>query len=240
MINNETEVKVLKVVKDPQLSLKRFSQYIVATQAGKMRIVEGSKYPGDYIPRFYEMARKVICDFFSANFEDHGVYYEEFKRQAVVFRKEATAYESNRDPYKNRMCSADGLDQMTAMSTVLAPILDRYILNSNLTQRRSSITRSGLKIGAMADMLLFDNAGATQVGFLKFNFTKKVLSKNEAATMLFVLGKYFEKQGLELDPQACFLVDVFAWRVYVAANQPNIEQLADAACMEVVRTWDLV
>ncbi|MCY1528852.1 hypothetical protein D9M68_639730 [compost metagenome] len=240
MIDDELEVKVIKVVKDPHLSLKRFSQYMVTTELGKRRIVESSKYPGDYIPRFYEMARKVICDVFSANFEDYNVYYDEFKRQSATLRKEAMTYPNNKDAHKNRMCSADGLDQIIAMSVHLDSILSSYILNSNLSQKKSSITRNGVKIGSMADILLFENAGATQVGFMKFNFTKKVLSKQEAKAMLFVLRKYFEKQEVVLNSKACFLIDVFAWRIYIASDLDDIEEQADIACLEIVKTWDLV
>ena len=123
MIADELEVKVIKVIKDPKLSLKQFSQYMIATELGKKRIMEKSKYPGDYIPKFYEMARKVICDIFSANFNDFDVYFDEFKRQASSFRKDAIAYPIDKDTHKNRTCSANGLDQIIAMSLHLNPIL---------------------------------------------------------------------------------------------------------------------
>lgn len=240
MIIDELEVKVIKIVKEPKMSLKRFSQYMVATEVGKKRIIEKSKYPGGYIPKFYEMARKVICDVFSANFEDFDVYFDEFKRQASTFKKDAIKYPSNKDPHKNRMCSASGLEQIIAMSIQLSPILTNYTLNSNLTQRKDSITKNGLKIGAMADMLLFENAGATQVGFLKFNFTKKALTKQEAITTISVLKAFFEKKGVKLDLSACFLIDAFAWRVYTASHQPDIKDSLNKACIEIVQAWDLI
>jgi hypothetical protein len=33
-----------------------------------LRILKGCKYPPDYIPRFYEMARKLVCELFEGNF----------------------------------------------------------------------------------------------------------------------------------------------------------------------------
>ena len=92
----------------------------------------------------------------------------------------------------------------------------------------------------MADMLLFENGGATQVGFLKFNFTKKALTKQEVNTTLCVLKAFFEKKGVNLDLNACFLIDAFAWRVYVASNQPDIKDSLNNACMEIVKAWDLI
>lgn len=240
MIEDEVEVKVKKVVKDPKLSLKRFSQYTVATENGKTSILKGCKYPGDYVPRFYEMARKLVCDIFSANFDDHDLYFDEFKKQAKVYREDAKAFPTNKDPYKNRVRSANGLDAIVAMSMHLNPILDKYTLNSNLTRRKDSITKNGVRIGAMADMLLFKDAGATQVGFLKFNFTTKKLKENEAKASLSVLRAFFEKQGIKLDLKSCFLVDVFAWRIYVAVDNPEIEKTVDKATFEIRDNWDLI
>ncbi|MES2427105.1 MAG: hypothetical protein V4560_09030 [Bacteroidota bacterium] len=240
MIEDELEVKVQRVVKDPKLSLKRFSQYTVATENGKTRILKGCKYPSDYVPRYYELARKLVCDIFSANNGEHELYFETFKQQAVVFRHEAKAFPPKRDGYKNRIYSANGLDAIDAMSIHLSPILSRYTLNSNLTHRKDSITKNGVRIGAMADMLLYKDSGGTKVGFVKFNFTAKKLKEDEAKAALFVLKTFFEKQGVKLDLKSCFLVDVFAWRIYTAYNQPVTEKIVDKATIEIRDTWDLI
>jgi len=240
MLEDEVEVKIKKVVKDPKLSLKRFSQYTVATENGKNSILKGCKYPGDYVPRFYEVARKLVCDIFSANIEEHEFYFGEFKKQAIVYRSEAKTFPTDKDPYKNRIRSANGLDAIVAMSAILTPILNRYVLNSNLTHRKDSITKNGVRIGAMADMLLFKDAGVTQVGFLKFNFTTKKLKEDEAKSALFVLRTFFEKKGIKLDLKSCFLIDVFAWRIYVASNNLEIEKTVDKASLEIRNNWDSI
>ena len=240
MLENELEVKVAKVVKDPKLSLKRFSQYIIATENGKKRILVGSKYPGDYVPRFYERARKLVCDIFSANVEDNDLYFEKFKSQAKVYRDEAIAFPINKDDYKNRVCSANGLDAIVAMSKLLEPILDKYIVNSNLTQRKDSITKNDVRIGAMADMLLFKDAGATQIGFLKLNFTAQKLKEDEAKATLLILKTFFEKRGIKLDLKSCFLIDVFAGRYYTASDNPEIERLIDKSSLEIRDNWDSI
>jgi hypothetical protein len=134
----------------------------------------------------------------------------------------------------------NGLDAIVAMSMLLTPILSRHILNSNLTRRKDSITKNGVRIGAMADMLLFKDAGATQVGFLKFNFTTKKLKEDEAKAALFVFRTFFEKKGIKLNLKRCFLVDVFAWRIYVASDNPEIEKIADKATIEIRDNWDLI
>jgi len=241
MLEDEVVVKIKKVVKDPRLSLKRFSQYTVATENGKTSILKGCKYPGDYVPRFYEMARKLVCDIFSANFKDHHeLYFEEFKKQALVYRNEAKAFPPKKDDYKNRIRSANGLDAIVAMSMLLAPILNKHTLNNNLSHRKDSITKNGVKIGAMADMLLSKDMGATQVGFIKFNFTAKKLKEDEAKAALFVLKTFFEKKEIKLDLKSCFLVDVFAWRIYVASDNPVIEKTVDKATIEIKHNWDLI
>jgi hypothetical protein len=240
MLEEEVEAKIQKVVKEPKLSLKRFSQYTVATEKGKINILKGCKYPGEYVPRFYEKARKLICDFFSANYNEHGLYFEEFKKQAIVYRNEAKAFPTNKDDYKNRVRSANGLDALVAMSMLLTPILSTYTLNSNLSHRKDSITKNGVRIGAMADMIVSADSGATQVGFIKFNFTAKKLKEDEVKASLFVLKTFFEKRGIQLDLKSCFLIDVFAWRIYVASNQSNMENTLDRTTVEIKNIWDLI
>ncbi|WP_257670498.1 hypothetical protein [Parapedobacter tibetensis] len=240
MVEEKVELKIIKVVAEPRLSLKRFSQYMVASERRKSSILRGCKYPGDYIPKFYEMARKLVCDTFAANFEDSDLYFEEFKKQAQVYRNEAKEYPENKDGYKNRIYSANGLNAICTMSSLLTPVLDKYTVNSNLTHRRDSITKNGVRIGAMADMLIYDDVGATQVGFLKFNFTAKKMSKVEADTMLFVLQEFFSKKGVKLNPKSCFIVDVFDSRIFTAASMSGIETDVDKNILEIRENWDLL
>lgn len=239
-VEDQAELKVQKVVRDPRLSLKQFSQYMAATELGKNGVLRKCKYPGDYIPRFYEMARKLICETFSANFEDHDLYFEEFERQASIFREEAKDYPENKDGFKNRVSSAKGLDEICSMAKLLSPILEGYVLDSNLSKRRDAITRNGVKIGAVADMLVSENGGATQVGFLKFNFTTKLLSKKEIGTMLHVLKQFFDRKDIKVDGRSCFLVDVFAGRIYTLAGIIDMEQDVEKATLEIRKNWDLV
>ena len=240
MVDEEVEVKIQRVVADPKLSLKRFSQYMVATENGKSRILRGCKYPSGYVPMFYEMARKLICDTFAANFEDNDLYFEEFKRRAQIYRNEAKAYAENRDGFKNRVYSAMGLDKICAMSSLLISILNKYTLNSNLAHKKDAITKNGVRIGAMADMLMYEDAGATQVGYLKFNFTTKEMSAVEAHTMLFVLNEFFTSKGVKLNPASCILIDVFAGRIFTAANMSDIMLQVDKSTLEIIKSWDLL
>lgn len=240
MVEEKVEVKVQKIVKEPQLSLKRFSQYMVASERGKHRILKGSKYPGGYVPRFYEMARKLICEIFSANFDDFEVYFEEFKRQADFYRNEAKSYPKNRDGFKNRVCSANGLDEVCSISDQLIPILKNYIVGNNLSKRKDNINKNGVRIGAMADMLVYENGGASQVGFIKFNFTTALLSKTEAQTMLFVLNQNFYKKGLKLNPKSCFLIDVFARRIYTLNTDATLNADIDMITIDITKKWDLI
>jgi len=239
-VGEQAELKVQKVVKNPRLSLKQFSHYMAATVRGKNGVLRKCKYPGDYIPRFYEMARKLICETFSANFGDCDLYFEEFKRQASIFREEAKGYPENRDGFKNRAYSSNGLDEVCGMKELLLPILDNYVLESNLSERKDAIIRNDVRIGAMADLLISDNAGISQVGFLKFNFTTKLLSKNEADHMLFVLKEFFEKKGLKLNPKSCFLVDVYARCIYTLSGVKDMTESVHVATLEIRKNWDLI
>jgi hypothetical protein len=76
----EQEVKVKKAVKEPRISLTMISRYIVASERVKLSILKKCKYPSNYIPKFYEMARKLVCEILEGNFVDgHELYFEVFK-----------------------------------------------------------------------------------------------------------------------------------------------------------------
>lgn len=237
----EQEVKVKKVVKEPRISLTMISRYIVASEKGKISILKKCKYPSDYIPRFYEMARKLVCELFEGNFVDgHELYFDAFKQQAEIYRKEAKAYPENKDDHKNRIYSAKGLDAIVAMSYLLIPILENYTFESNLHRRKNNIMKNGVRIGAMADMLLFDQSGVEQVGFLKFSFESTKLKKEEAEAKLYVLKKFYEQKGLTLNAKSCILVDVIAWRIYSVANVADAEIQINKATISVRDNWDLI
>lgn len=240
MIQENVEVKVQKVIEDPKVSLKMFSQYIGATDNRKRRILQGAKYPGDYIPKFYERARKLICDLFSAGFEDHDLYFDEFRRQAHILRYDAKEYPQNKDDFKNRVYSANGLDEICAMADLLSPILKNYVLESNLSKRKDAVTQNGVRIGAMADLIVSDNSGIAQIGFLKFNFTTKLLSKSEADSMLYVLKEFFKRKSVRLNPKSCFLVDVYARRIYTLSGSKDLAENVDIATLEIRKNWDLI
>lgn len=240
MIADQLELTVQKIVKEPRISFTMISRYVVATEKGKKRILLGCKYPPDYIPRFYEMARKLVCELFSGNFIDQQeLYFEEFNRQASVWKKEAISYPENKDGYKNRVFSAKGLDGIVAMEFLLVPILNNYTLESNLSRRTNAITKNGVKIGAVADMLLSNQLGE-QVGFLKFNFSSEKLKKEEAEVKLHVLKTFFENKGLVLHPKSCMLIDVTAGRIYTVADVKDIELAFHMATIEIRDNWDLI
>ncbi|PWS33349.1 hypothetical protein [Pedobacter paludis] len=242
MISTEIKVKKQTVVEDPKLSLKQFARYPDSTAKAKQTILMKCKYPGGYIPRFYEEARKIIVDTFAANYiDDHDIYFSEFERRAAKLKKEALPFDPKTDDYKNRHCSGEGLEKFVAMKTLLMPILERYVLRSNLGHNRDNIYVKEVRIGAMSDILLFD-AADNQIGLLKFNFTKTKLKENEAQVSLHVLRTFFKNvKQLNLDPKRCLFVDVFSGKIYNAARIGNgISELVEKNCEEIKGLWPSV
>lgn len=240
MAEAEVTLKEKKALLEPRISLTMISRYVVASEKGRKSILKGCKYPSDYIPRFYEMARKIACETFALNFIDQlEVYFEDFKRHSERLRKEAKDYPEKKDTHKNRIYSAKGLDGIVAMEQLLTPILQTYVLDNNLSQRRNKIMKNGVRIGAMADMLLSDDA-TNPVGFLKFNFSTKKLKKEEAAVKLWVLHRYYIEKDMEFDPKNCLLIDVVAWRIYSLANLQDPAQSLEQASLEIRNSWELI
>lgn len=233
------EEKIQKVVKDPKLSLKQLAAYPLATEKGKTSILRKAKYPGGYVPRFYEEARKIICNTFSANSFDTEIYLEEFKRQADTLTEEARYLE--RDQRKNKICSSNALHEMKHLNAILEPIISSFVLNSNLKNTRDHLYIQEVKIGCMADMLVYENGGATLAGFLKFNFTKQALKKEEAQNMLYVMQRFFEKKEESVfKNRSCMLIDVFAHKLYKSERAETTSLAVKQSCTEINEKWNLI
>lgn len=240
MISTEVELKKQVIVEDPKLSLKQFARYPNSTVKGKARILMTSKYPGGYIPRYYEIARKIVVDTFSSNFGDYELYFSEFRRHATRLKKEALPFDPKTDEYKNRHCSAVALEQVVLMEKMLVPILDKYVWNGNLSSRRDNIFIKEVRIGAMSDVLLYDDLG-NQVGLLKLNFTKTKLKENEAQLSLHVLRTFFENvKQLSMQPKHCLFVDVYSGKIFNAERASGIVSLAEVNCQEIKTRWPAV
>ena len=58
--------------------------------------------------------------------------------------------------------------------------------------------------------------------------------------MLFVLCEFFSKKGVKLNPKRCVVVDVFAGRIFTAANMPDIKANIDKNTLEILGKWDFI
>lgn len=235
MQKEQTEEKQAKIVEDPRLSLTQFSRYYGSTQNGRKRILIGGKYPGDYIPKYYNIARDIITATFSANFDDYDLYFEEFRRHAIRLKTEALAFSPKTDNYRNRYFSAGALEDLIRMSDKLIPILNRYVLNTN--RKRAAITIGGVKISSKADMLLFDMIGE-QVGLLRFNFPQAHLRVKEAEIALKVLKIYAkETNDLSFRSKDCIFIDIPSGNVFTAQNNAGMDNLLIETCTEINKIW---
>lgn len=237
----EAEVKVRKVVVDPRISLTMMGRLVMASDKVKLSIIKKCKYQSEFVPGYHEMARKTICEAFENNIKgDFDIYFDEFKSKAKEFRHEANLYPIDKVAHKNPFYSAEGLDGVVAMEGLLTPLLDNYTFYSNLTQKKNSVMLNNVRIGSMADMLLFDQYGVDHIGFLKFNFSKSKYPAEEAAVKLQVLKRYFEGKQIELNPADCYLVDVPARRIYTLDEVPNATSALNKGTVLIRDNWDLI
>lgn len=242
MVEEEVEVKVQRIVLEPRMSLKQFAKFCTASLPVRETVLQKSKYPGSYIPRYHEIARKIVCGAFSSNFnDDHEFHFEEFAKHAIRLREEAIGYEGKTDDHKNRIYSASALEAMVRISSLIIPILKSYVLNSNLHMRKDSITVAGVKLGAVADLIAFTDSGLTVAGFIKFNFTAAALKKGEAEHMLFVLNKFFQdKHAIQTDAKHCMLIDVVAGKIYRGVETDKVASSVHSNCTEIRSRWDTI
>lgn len=237
----EAEVKVRRVVVDPRMSLTMMGRLVVASERVKLTIIKNSKYPSEFVPGYHEMARKSICEVFESNIKgDYNLYFDEFKRKAKEYAKEAISYPKEKVAYKNYFYSAEGLDGVVAMEALLTPLLENYIFHSNLAQKKNSIMMNSVRVGSMADMLVYDQFGLDHIGFLKFNFSKSKFPAEEAAVKLQVLKRFFEGKQIDLNPADCILVDVPSRRIYALDELPDAGGALNRGTILIRDSWDLI
>lgn len=237
----ELEAKEQKVFEDPRISLTMVGRLVVASERCQQAIIKKCKYPSKFIPGYYEQARKVICETFAGNFKgDYALYFDEFKRKAKEFREAAKPYAPKQVLYRNNMYSAESLDGIIAIKGLLTPLFDEYIFHSNLAQNKSALMMNSIRIGAMADMLLYDQYGLNHIGFIKYNFSKTKFSAAEAAIKLHVLKKYYEFNKMNLNPKDCLLIDVATRRIFSLADVSDANKALDKACRLIKDSWELI
>lgn len=185
------------------------------------------------------MARKLICETFAGNFKgDYDLYFDEFKSKSKEYHTAAIGYPKEKVLYKNYFYSAEGLDGVVAMSGLLTSLFDEYTYYSNLSENRNAIMVNGVRVGAMADILLKDKYGMDQVGFLKLNFSKTKFPSEEAAVKLKVLKTYYESKKIDLNPKDCILVDVAARRIYTLDEVGDSGRVLNKATILIRDNWD--
>ncbi|XHR97423.1 hypothetical protein ACFJIV_12655 [Mucilaginibacter sp. UC70_90] len=241
MSSVEEEVKVRRIVVDPRISLTMVGRLVVATDRGKLGIIKKCKYPSEFVPGYHELARKLICETFAGNFKgDSDLYFDEFKRKAKEYRAAALGYPKEKVGYKNNFFSAEALDGVVAMEGLLTLLLDEYTCYSNLGQKKSLITLNTVRVGAMADILLKDQYGLDEVGFIKFNFSRTRYPAEEAAVKLKVLKSFYDEKNAELNPNDCILVDVPTRRIYTLDEVPDAGKALKQATILIRDNWDLI
>ena len=236
------KVKEKKVVENPRLSLSQFAKYCAATDNSKRSIILKAKFTGGYIPKFYDRARASVREILSANMNDNDLCFEILQRKALELKAEAKEFPVKKDDYKNREYSAEGLLALKRSSRVLEPILDKFILNippPKSLNNTNTITIEDVKISSKVDLLLFEDAGLTEVGFISFNFTKRKLKRQEAEFWLYVLWYYHKLKGNVYNLSKCFLVDVYAGKIYTAIDERFMEQTTRKLCLEIASNWKI-
>lgn len=239
-MEEEKDIKIKKIVENPRLSLTQFSRYCAATDYAKRSIILKAKFTGEYIPKFYDRARAFARQILSANIDDNDLIFEEIKRKAFALKAEAKQYPVKKDDYKNREYSAEGLLALVKNAQIIIPILNNYILNIPEGKSKTNIntiTIENVKISTKVDLLLFEDGGLTSIGFISLNFTKRKLKREEAEHWLYALWLYHKMRGDVFDLSKCFLVDVYAGKLYTAIDERFIEEPTRKVCKEIADLW---
>jgi hypothetical protein len=92
-------------------------------------------------------------------------------------------------------------------------------------------------------IILYNDGGFTPCGFIKLCFFKSSPLDIDIANGVTALGRlYFSSvKKMNFDAKNCFVIDVFAKRIYVGKkHDKRILDILKECCMEIADRWDKI
>lgn len=220
---------------DPRISVNKLGEYAATDNAARRRrIVRDQKKPKDYITPFYTDAQDFLADFLL----DGGK-----KDQALLQKAEEFHNADASTPWweNKNQANADALVAFYEMADDLD--LSEYGLRRG-DPKPPKLDVQGVLISVRPELLLISSnrSGALIEGAVKLYINKNHPMSDEAgsytATMLHQFVDTHPLMDGFCDYRSCYVVDVFAQRVFKAPRSfKQRRESIEAACEEIRRAW---
>lgn len=224
-----------QVRESPRVSVNRLGEYLIASPAGRKRIIHEQKHPCE--PRYlrYPEASLAVTEFLCEGL-NAGVLRAHLERFA------ATAPRDDFDAQRLRLC-AEAVERFAG----LVPRLElEGVIISAVGTEPPVLQVAGVDISVRPEVVLqvLDRRGNNRVGLLKLYFAKYHPLDERSGSYIATLLRSYAEQHLgrlgPVEPRLVRVVDVFAGTVFHAPRARS-RRLSDVrlACEEIAERWAL-
>jgi len=226
-----------KVNENPRISVNPLCEYVTtATASRRYAIIKQSKTPVTFITKWYNRAEESLAAYLS---EDRDM---PFMLELEAYRLQKAICSSDQEK-KYSLASANALMAFLNSEKTVRHILAPFKAEVAIYDPNHKFILNGVQISLRPELILRDDKGKQQLGFLKFYFGKdEALGKDRGELMACLTKHYFETEfGFTLKTEHCMVLDVYRGEMF-NAPKAHLRNLANikAACKEIADRWDRV
>ena len=227
---------VSNINRRPRISVNPLCEYVLATASKRNTIIKNCKIPPTFMIRYYNQAEDILAFYLSAMRDDLGGIAMEVSRLKNASYKDQNAR-------KNGQTSADALESFLKYETEVNSLLSRYHLKMTLNAKNPKLLIKGVEISLRPELAVYDGLGKSQIGFVKFYFSKSApLSKTKGELMACLVREFYSKiTNQSFKSKDCMILDVYNGKIFTAPNA-FLKRMADieCSCQEIADRWDRV
>ncbi|HJX29871.1 MAG TPA: hypothetical protein VJ885_18365 [Thermoanaerobaculia bacterium] len=226
-----------RVHEDPRMSVNSLAAYLVAPAARRQKIILEQKRPKSFQVAYYdEVEEAIVGRLSSPNQSTEALDAALSKLQLSSGLKD---WELTR--------RSTGIEAIEAFrsTNIDTPLEGIDILQAPSRPRHMHV--DGVAVSVRPELLLANTNGEktkARLGVIKIYLSKKPLTEERARYTGTILYKHVEAQYSSLgtaDHRLCFVLDVFAKRIFSAPQSYKRRQEdVEAACKEIALAWPLI
>ncbi|XXF78002.1 hypothetical protein P2318_33890 [Myxococcaceae bacterium GXIMD 01537] len=224
-----------QVRESPRVSVNRLGAYLVASPAGRKRIIHEQKHPCEPQYLRYPEASQAITDFLCRGL-NAGVLRAHLERFA------SATPQDDFDAQRLRLCG----EALERFATLVPQLEMDGVIISAVGAEPPVLQVAGVDISVRPEVVLqtLDKRDTHRVGLLKLYFAKHHPLDERSGQYIATLLESYAQQHLgrlgPVEPRLVRVVDVFAGTVF-SAPRAQTRRLSDVrlACEEIAERWAL-
>lgn len=235
-------LKTLEVViiSEPRISAKLLCEYYEANPETRAEIIKSCKIKdprGISISQRYNQAQEIISEFMA-----NSLGFEDALENYVDHLKKLSKNAPEKKAQRLLLC-AEAVEKFAKMGKATNRAFNKFIINNTSHMKGQKVKIKGVNVSIRPEMALSVDGGLTQVGFIKLIFSKTKEIETTVARGVAVLARlyYKEVKKQKFKSEYCYVIDVFANKIYVAPE--NDEEILDGyrvCCFEIAHKWNLI